>query len=172
VNRLAEKPTAAFVLSLIGGIFVLLGGIFVAFVGSIISSISVVGAGSAGSTVLIIGVVGVIFGLIMIVGGVMMYSKPSSAKMWGVIVLVLSILSWVVAAGGLFIGFLLGLIGGILALVFKPAMAPTAMPPSGMGTMPTSTMGSMGSIGGTNCRNCGASIPAGATKCPSCGASL
>jgi hypothetical protein len=158
------------VLSLIGGLFVIFGGATLAFAGSIIGSFNVTGAASASSTVLALGVVGVIMGIIMVVGGFMLYSKPTSAKMWGVVVLVLSIISWVTALGGFFIGFLLGLIGGILALTFKPTMAPGAPPPMMSSSMP---MGSapMGSMGMT-CKNCGASIPAGATRCPSCGAPL
>jgi hypothetical protein len=158
------------VLSLIGGLFVIFGGAALAFAGSIIGSLNITGAGSASNTVLALGVVGVIMGIIMVVGGFMLYSKPTSAKMWGVIVLVLSIISWVTAIGGFFIGFLLGLIGGILAITFKPTMAPGAPPPMMSSSMP---MGSapMGSMGMT-CKNCGASIPAGATRCPSCGAAL
>src|SRR3989442_13160277 len=113
----------------------------------------------------------VIMGLIMLVGGFMMYSKPTSTKMWGVIVLILAIISWVTAIGGFFIGFLLGLIGGILALTFKPTMAPGAMPPPMMSSSMPRVSAPMGSIVMTS-KNCGASIPAGATRCPSCGASL
>ena len=164
------------VLSLIAGIFVILGGLFIAFVGSVVSSFGYLanGGASPGTVVTIVGVVGIIFGLIMIVGAAMMYSNPKSAKMWGAIVLVMSILSWFTAVGGLVIGFLLGLIGGILAIVFKPTMVPGAMPPQSMGAMPMGSMGpspTMGSMGMT-CKNCGASIPAGATRCPNCGASL
>ena len=168
---MGDKPTAAMVLSLIGGLFVIFGGAALAFAGSLIGSFNVTGAGSASSTVLALGIVGVIMGIIMVVGGFMLYSKPTSAKMWGVIVLILSIISWVTALGGFFIGFLLGLIGGILALTFKPTMAPGAMPPPMMSSsmpMGSAPMGSMGK----NCKNCGASIPAGATRCPSCGASV
>src|SRR6267378_5578290 len=167
---MGDKPTAGMVLSVIGGIFVIFGGAALAFVGSLIGSLNVTGTGAASNTALGLGIAGVIMGIIMVVGGFMMYSKPTSAKMWGVIVLILSIISWVTALGGFFIGFLLGLIGGILALTFKPTMAPGAMPPPMMSSsMP---MGSpMGSMGMT-CKNCGASIPAGATRCPSCGATL
>lgn len=168
---MGDKPTAAMVLSLIGGLFVIFGGIFLAFVGSLISSLNVTGTGAASSTALGLGIAGVIMGIIMVVGAFMMYSKPTSAKMWGVIVLILSIISWVTAVGGFFIGFLLGLIGAILALTFKPTMAPGAMPPPMMSSsmpMGSTPMGSMG----TTCKNCGASIPAGATRCPSCGANL
>jgi hypothetical protein len=35
---MGDKPTAAMVLSLIGGIFVILGGAFIAFLGSLVSS--------------------------------------------------------------------------------------------------------------------------------------
>lgn len=173
---MADKPTAAMVLSILGGIFVLLGGLFIAFIGSFVASFGYLanGGANAGTIVTIVGIVGVIFGLIMIVGGVMMYSNPSSAKMWGIIVLVLSILSWFTAVGGLVIGFLLGLIGGILAIVFRPTMIPGAMPPQPMRSMPIGAMGSSQTAGpmAMFCKNCGASIPAGATRCPSCGASL
>ncbi len=168
---MGDKPTAAMVLSLIGGIFVVLGGALLAFAGSIIGSFNVTGAASASGTVLALGIVGLIMGIIMIVGAFMMYSKPTSAKMWGVIVLILSIVSWVTAIGGFFIGFLLGLIGGILALTFKPTMAPGAMPPPMMSSSMPMGSAPMGSMGMT-CKNCGASIPAGATRCPSCGANL
>ncbi len=168
---MGDKPTAAMVLSLIGGIFVIIGGAFIAFVGSLIGSLNVSGSASASTAALGLGVVGIIMGLIMIVGAFMMYSKPTSAKMWGVIVLILAIISWVTAVGGLFIGFLLGLIGGILALTFKPTMAPGAMPPPMMSSSMPMGSAPMGSMGMT-CKNCGASIPAGATRCPSCGASI
>ena len=133
---MAEKPTAAMVLSLIGGIFVILGGAFIAFVGSLVSSFGYLANGgtNGGTGVTIVGVVGVIMGMIMVVGGFMMYSKPSSAKMWGIIVLILSILSWFTAVGGLVIGFILGLIGGILAIMFKPSAAPAARAPAPMGS--------------------------------------
>ena len=168
---MGDKPTAAMVLSLIGGLFVIFGGAALAFAGSIIGSFNVTGAASASNTVLALGVVGVIMGIIMVIGGFMMYSKPTSAKMWGVIVLILSIISWVTAIGGFFIGFLLGLIGGILALTFKPSMTPGAMPPPMMSSSMPMGSAPMGSMGMT-CKNCGASIPAGATRCPSCGANL
>src|SRR5207249_1916327 len=81
-------------------------------------------------------------------------------------------------AWGFGIGSLLAFIGAILALVYKPAMAPSMMPGQPMGSMPMGNMGSMGSMGtgaatgqmGMTCKNCGASIPAGAARCPSLGA--
>ena len=132
--------------------------------------------GSAGA---LIGIVGVIFGLIVIIGGVMLNQNPASHTMWGVIILILSIIDFP-GAWGFGIGSLLAFIGAILALVYKPAMAPSMMPGQPMGSMPMGSIGSMGSMGtgattgqmGMTCKNCGASIPAGATRCPSCGASV
>src|SRR5438309_300781 len=65
---MAEKPTAAFVLSLIGGIFVLLVGIAFAVLGSILGSMVGGIGGPAGATDIIVwyGVIGFVNGLLMI----------------------------------------------------------------------------------------------------------
>jgi hypothetical protein len=125
----AEKPTAGFVLSLIGGIFILLGGLLWISVGAIIGSL---GLGDFGMGPTILGAVGVIMALLVMIGGVMMYMRPQQHLMWGVIVLVFTIVSVPFSFFGLLIGFILGLIGGILGIVFKPSMpmaAPYAPPP-------------------------------------------
>ena len=161
--NLADKPTAAFVLSLIGGIFLLLGG-----------ALATVGFSFVfGGLGAIFGIVGVIFGLIVIIGAVMLYQKPQSHTMWGVVILILSIIAFP-SLWGFGIGSMLAFIGAILALVYKPSMGASGMPPQPMGAMPMGTMGPGQTTGsmGTFCKNCGASIPAGATRCPSCGASV
>lgn len=114
-----EKPTAAFILSLIGGIFVLLGGIGLAFLGAIIALFTF-GAGA------ILGIFA-IFGIIIIIGAIMMYTKPRSAKTWGIIVLILGIISLIGIVTAL--GGILSLIGGILAIVWKPSGAAPYPPP-------------------------------------------
>ena len=117
-----EKPTAAFVLSLLGGIFALLGGIVLAFFGTVFT-IATFGLGSIALLLYIFP----IFALIIIVGSIMMYSNPKSAKTWGIIVLILGIISMI----GLITAFggLLALIGGILAIVWKPSTPMNAPPP-------------------------------------------
>lgn len=129
---MAEKPTAAFVLSLIGGILILLSAIFVMAVMSAIGSFMIIG-GSA-DLLLIYGAVGLIFAIIVLVGAVMLWMKPQQHVAWGVIVLLFSLFS-IISLGGFFIGLILGLIGGILGIVWKPpapmaGMAPPMMPPS------------------------------------------
>lgn len=112
-----EKPTAAFVLSLIGGIFILLAGLFIGFIGFAVT-LPIGGFGAA------LGLLGIAWGVIVIIGAIMMNSKPEQHTMWGVIVLVFSLVSWVGALGGFFIGFILALIGGILGITWKPSVAP------------------------------------------------
>jgi hypothetical protein len=108
-----EKPTAAFVLSLLGGIFILIVGLILSAIGAALT----VPFGGFGA---VLGIFGVVCGILTIVGGVMMYSKPEQHMTWGVIVLIFSILSWFGAIGGFFIGFILALIGGILGMTFDP----------------------------------------------------
>ncbi len=110
----ADRPTAAFVLSLIGGIFILMVGILLGIIGFTLT-IFVAGVGG------ILGIFGLVWGIIVILGSVMMYRNPEQHTLWGIIVLVFSIVSWFGALGGLFIGFLLGLIGGILGIAWKPS---------------------------------------------------
>lgn len=125
---MAEKPTAAFVLSLIGGIFILLGGAIVAAIAATFGGfLSMLGFGDFGLGLAMVGTLGVIFGLLVIIGGVMMYMRPQQHVMWGVLVLILAIVSIPFSLVGLLIGFILALIGGILGIVFKPS-APMAAP--------------------------------------------
>ncbi|MGC8619224.1 MAG: zinc ribbon domain-containing protein [Thermoplasmata archaeon] len=110
-----QYPGTAYILSLIGGIFVLLGGIIVMVVGAIFT-VYLLGIGG------LYGVLGIIWGIIILIGASRLKSRPMEHNTWGIIILVFSILSWFGGMGGLFIGFLLGLIGGILALTWHPPM--------------------------------------------------
>ncbi len=125
---MSERPTAAFVLSLISGILVLLTGILILVAAGLISSL---GEGHMpgvpypleliGSLITVIGVVGLIFGILILVGATMIYSgEPSKVRIGSILVLIFSILSLLTVGGGFFIGFILGLIGGILGLTWKP----------------------------------------------------
>lgn len=68
-----------------------------------------------------------IFGIIIIVGAAMMYAQPRSAKAWGIVVLILGIISLFGILTTL--GGILSLIGGVLAIVWKPSAPPAAPPP-------------------------------------------
>jgi hypothetical protein len=128
-----KKPNGAMILSILGGLFILLGGllIFVLFnlVGGFASFIpGTAGALSAGKA---LGIGGLLSGLVAMVLGVLVRVKPNLHAVIGIILVVIAFSSFVTAAGGFVIGFLLTLVGGILALLYKPKISgPAAGMPS------------------------------------------
>ncbi|TLZ92847.1 MAG: hypothetical protein E6J95_08395 [Methanobacteriota archaeon] len=132
---MSEKPTAGFVVSLIAGIFILLGAIFMMVLSSMIGGFALgVGAGAAAGIFLIYGAVGLIFAILVLVGAVMLWMKPQSHVAAGVIILLFSLFS-IISGGGFIIGLILGIVGGILGIVWKP---PAPMAPGMMQPMPPS----------------------------------
>ena len=83
-----EKPTAAFILSLIAGVFILLGGGMTMMIGSWLGSYGMMGRyagwggmmgtgyGMMGFAFGTMGVLGLIFGVIVIISALMLNSKP------------------------------------------------------------------------------------------------
>jgi hypothetical protein len=141
-----EGPTAAFILSLVGGITVLLVGIVITIAGAALTFF-LQGIGG------LLGLPGVLWGILMIVCAVMMRSRPAQHATWGSLVVVFSLLSWFGAFGGLVVGFLLGLIGGILGITWKPS------------TVSQQAVTRM-------CPSCGRAIDPNVKFCPHCGKAL
>jgi hypothetical protein len=158
-----EKPTIAFVLSLIGGIFILLGGLVYLARGFIITVftgwipfVGIVGA-AVGAFVAIIGILGILWGILVIYGATLIGSgETEKVRTGSILVLIFSIISWIGAAGGFFIGFILGLIGAILGLIWKPSGGAPATAPA------------ISRI----CPNCGRVIEKDVKFCPHCGKAL
>jgi len=142
-----EKPSIAFILSLIGGIFILLGGGAMAMMGSWRSSYysnygnygyGMMGGygyggwggmmspgfgmmGGLGYGFGLVGVLGLIFGAIVTISALMLNSKPQQHSTWGTLIIIFSVLSiFGSMMAGFGIGLILGLIGGILAITWKP----------------------------------------------------
>lgn len=130
-----EKPTAAFILSLVGGIFILLGGGMMSMIGSYVGQYGFgmmggyggwggmmgPGFGMMGIALGAVGVLGLIFGAIVIISAYMLNSRPEQRSTWGSLIVLFSVLSiFGGAMGGFGIGLVLGLIGGILAITWKP----------------------------------------------------
>ncbi len=118
-NMSTEKPTTAFILSLIGGIFVLLGGLIWAAIGTFIAFLSY-GAG-------FLLYVFLLFGIIIIIGAVMFNSNPGTARTWGIVILILGIFSLVGVITAL--GGILSIVGGALALSWRPTQTQQPPPP-------------------------------------------
>ena len=123
----SEKPIKVFVLPLIAGILIIgnsaLLGAAATWFPWIIPTLP---GSSANDTTLLIRLadVGLILGTLVLLGAIMLRTKPENRKAWGMIIVVFSIPS-VVTGGGFIIGFILGIIGGASALSRKRKMQTT-----------------------------------------------
>lgn len=138
-----EKPSMAFVLSLMGGIFIVLGGGMMSMIGSFwfpgpygfgmmgrfrawggMMGYSYPGYGyglMGGLGFGLFGILGLIFGAIVVISAIMLNSKPEQHLMWGMLIVAFSVLSvFGSVMGGFGIGLVLGLIGGVLAITWMP----------------------------------------------------
>ncbi|OLD55200.1 hypothetical protein AUI46_05680 [archaeon 13_1_40CM_2_52_13] len=116
-----KKPTAAFALSILAGIFTLVG----AFLASAITSLLVPGFPSS-----MLLIWGSIAGILTLVGGWLLYNNAAQRKLGSTLVLVFSILSMN------FIGLILGLIGGFLGFTYKTGANTTNTSSSSRGYTP------------------------------------
>lgn len=110
-------PTAAFVLSIISGIFVIIGTFSTYFLGIPINLFSF-------GIVAFIAISGIVFGILILAFAFLLTMHPDQHVLYGALIIVFSIISLFSALGGFFIGFLLGLIGGILAIAWRPVPMP------------------------------------------------
>ena len=114
-----KRATLGFVFSLVGAILILLRGMIRIAVGDIITfygSDVVRHRFLAGIALNILGGIAVVFAVLMIVGVYLIWTGMETTG--GVIVMVFALLSIFVGSGWL-IGLILGVIGGILALLKK-----------------------------------------------------
>ena len=121
------KPSKAFTLSLISGILICNNAVLLAVVAKWFIGIMPILPGSSGNdpTFLIeLATAGLIFGILVLLGALMLRIKPLSKKAWGIIIIVFSVPS-VIMGGGFIIGFILGIIGGAKALSLKSKMQAT-----------------------------------------------
>lgn len=121
------------ILSIIGGSLIIIGGlIFLTILGMSghYGTMSQFGTGGMmggrfgmmmpfqpfiGTSIAVISAISIGIGVILIIGGYLIYKKPESSGKWGIAILVASIVS-LFGMGGFLIGAILGIIGGILAL--------------------------------------------------------
>jgi hypothetical protein len=125
-------PRTASILALVGGMIIILGGvIFLGVAAYVLPHLNYgnmtvpKGLDRASLPGLISGVVGVMggFGLacgaVVLVSATMLLAKVGQRRTWGILILVFSVLSFV-GLGGFIIGAVLGILGGILTLRWKP----------------------------------------------------
>ena len=58
---------------------------------------------------------GIVCGAVILFGAMMMHYRPAEGRIWGILVLIMSAIS-LFGMGGFWIGAILGIIGGALAL--------------------------------------------------------
>lgn len=177
-------PSTAFWLSLIGGFLIALGGIAAIIEGTLFRSrLESIVPGSSGVAV-VEGGVGLVFGIVIIFGALRLKTAPQASRFWGIIITVFAIISLFGGGGFLFVGLILALIGGILAMTWHPPVMPQPVygPPGYLlptnRPTPTGTWGPPASppVGpGTAqrfCAFCGSPNVASAQFCAKCGASM
>jgi len=114
-----ERATVGFILSLIAGLLVLFHGIVWFWRGEM----NLLGIDEIRRRILVgivqqhVGLIAVVFAVLILLGAVLIY-LPGKETIGGVIVLVFSILS-ILTGGGFLAGFILGIVGGALALIKK-----------------------------------------------------
>jgi hypothetical protein len=145
-----EEPYAAYWLSLIGGIigiiisFIVLG--ISAWTASLASDMFVTYTGPGPALIGAIGIWCLITGGIVVVAAGNLKSNPWEHSKWGVVIVVFSVIG---AAS------IIGLIGGIFALVYKPKESVPHRPPS--------------EATKKFCPNCGRAVNEETKFCPNCG---
>ncbi len=147
ISSNADRPITPFILSLLGGLFIIVGGIF----GLVFFNFTYY----YGSNLPYVAVA-VTTGIVVLAGAFMLYVRPDQHVIWGVIIVVfsvVSIFSWLAGLfGGFFVGMILGIIGGCVAIAWTPGATFGGAP------KPVRV-----------CTGCGRYVVLGYPYCPFCG---
>ena len=128
MSRSSSMIMKSFVLSLIGGILILVNGVMsflmLTYYGADFGWMwGMMGGyqGMMGSLGFPFGsfpglmLVALVCGIIVTIGALMLNSRPTERRSWGIVILIFSIVSFV-GMGGFYMGAILGVAGGALAL--------------------------------------------------------
>lgn len=123
----------AFVLSLIGGIIILIGSLISSLLSAFGSPYGTYygmgpgrmvgfgfgyGYGYNSGLITILSIISIVCGILVLLGAVMLNARPADNVVWGVMILAFSLISFV-GMGGYFIGAILGIAGGAIALSYR-----------------------------------------------------
>jgi MFS family permease len=148
-----EEPTAAYWASLAGGVVGIIVSIILIgladWVAGFSSDVLATYNGPSAAFFSAFGVWGLISSAVVIISAIELKSDPWEHTKWGAIILVFSIIG---------LGTILGLIGGILALVYKPEKSVSYHPPA--------------EAAKRFCPHCGRTLIEGTRFCPYCGSQV
>lgn len=151
LKRPIERPVVGFILSLIGGLFIVAGAIY-----GLITFASYYGGYYSGypGPYLIFSILGLVTGIGVLLGSLLVYLVPRQRVAWGVVIIVLGVASLFDLSsgffGGFFIGMALSIVGGSLAIAWKPSAV-------------------LGFEDYRTCLSCGRHVRAEYPVCPFCG---
>ena len=137
-NKATEYPKTASVIALTGSILIVLCGTLLTWVSAVIlpnlnfasfpnvhtppglttNAIPAIASSVLGG----IGAFGLVSGAVVLACAVLLIAVPNQRTVWGVLILVFSALS-LLGFGGFLVGAVLGIVGGFLALRWKPSTA-------------------------------------------------
>ncbi len=106
-----SRPIVAGILTILGGLFILVGGTVFALIGAVFAIFGVFSP--------LFGV-GILLGLLTLLAGVLMLAIPRGHTIWGILAIVLALVSIPFALAGLILGFVLAVLGGLLAMAWHP----------------------------------------------------
>lgn len=126
-----QKPVPAIVLSSLSGIFIIIGTVICSFFWNPSRPMSWLDAILPGweenmqrwnvsGFAFAVTLLGIVFGAVIIVSAITLYTDPKRHQTWGTWIIALSTISILTSMGGLGIGLILGIIGGILAIAWEP----------------------------------------------------
>jgi hypothetical protein len=118
----SEKPNRTLTLSLIAGLLIVCNAVAVGVAGAYFPWIFPTLPGSDNNATVpftTIAVIALICGALVLFVAIMLRIKPEKKKVWGILIIVFSIPS-VITGGGFIVGFILGIIGGVKAVRWKP----------------------------------------------------
>jgi len=176
-------PRAGYWLSVVGGVLIAIVALaeLVALI-ALPSAIANILPGHTGF-VIVLAVIGVVVGLAIIFLGLHLKVSPGSARVTGILIVVLSLVSYF-GFGGLFLGLVLAFIGGIAAMGWRPPNLPQTMyglpgynapirqEPGGLPWQTPETPQSTAAPAPRVCAACGAANPPTALYCGRCTARL
>ncbi len=115
-----DKPETPFVLSLIGGIFVLVDGAL-GFMFSVRYGHWPMWIWEFAGDEYVLGPVGIVMGILIVLSATLAYKRTQEKTIWGILIVIASLISFFVILGGYVVGFVFAMIGGIMYFVWEPA---------------------------------------------------
>lgn len=153
-------PVGAYYLTIFGGIVIAFVGVILFFAGITFT----IFFSEVGTMILIFSFLGVLVGLLLLVCAWMLRRTHRWTSAIGVLIVLLAGASLPFTLGGFGLGFVLALVGGILAILWKPS----AHGPMFVYTTPAGAAPNLPSLQRV-CPTCGAMSSPGSTFCSKCG---